>query len=110
MHEGSNTPAERILLAWTDLERALRRALPACSVAPPTQPRELLTALRVNHRVGPQEEAEIIALREMRNWIAHAPEEPSPEEVAQYETRVATVMGRVVAISPEVFGTPSGPC
>lgn len=89
----SHTPATRILNAWVELETALRRALPVCSVAPPTQPTELLSALRINHRIGPEEEARITGLRETRNRVAHAPEEPPEDEAVRYETEVAILKG-----------------
>ena len=84
-----DSPATRILAAWAELENTLREALPVCSVAPPTQPTELLSALRINHRIGPEEETRILALRETRNRIAHDPEEPSEGEVAAFEAEVA---------------------
>jgi hypothetical protein len=88
--------ATRILEAWIRLENALRSALPACSVQPPTQPAELLAALRINHRIGPEEEARVLALREVRNLVAHDPEEPSAEEAHRFEEEtmalVATIM------------------
>jgi uncharacterized protein YutE (UPF0331/DUF86 family) len=93
------TAAQRILQAWIDLEAALRRALPLCAVAPPTQPAELLAALRVAGRIGPEEEEEVMALREHRNRVAHQPGEPSADEVLRYEIRVAAVKRRITAIS-----------
>ena len=88
--------ASRILEAWIRLENVLRSALPVCSVQPPTQPAELLSALRINHRIGPEEEARILALREVRNLVAHNPEEPSSEEAHRFEEEtkalVATIM------------------
>ena len=85
----SENTATRILQAWVDLETALRDALPVCSVAPPTQPSELLSALRINHAIGPEAEERISALRETRNQVAHFPEEPSEEEATRFETAVA---------------------
>jgi len=108
MDDPSITPAQRILLAWTALERALRRALPVCSVAPPNQPGELLAALRINHRLGPEEELEITALRELRTRVAHAAEEPSLAEVTAYEARVAKMMRWVADASPGSSGYPTG--
>jgi len=97
------TPATRILSAWVELETALRKALPVCSVAPPTQPTELLSALRINHRIGPEEETRIQILREVRNRVAHAPEEPPEEEVFRYEAEVAALKG-------VLEGGPPGAC
>jgi hypothetical protein len=88
----SRSPATRILDAWVELEKALRSALPFCSVAPPTQPSELLAALRINHRIGAQEEARILALRETRNRIAHDPGEPDVEEAATFEDEARRLM------------------
>jgi len=85
----SDTPATRVLNAWVKLEGALRNALPVCSVSPPTQPTELLYALRINQRIGPEQEAWINILREVRNRVAHAPDEPPEEEVVRYEAEVA---------------------
>ena len=99
----SHTPATRIMNAWVELETALREALPVCSVAPPTQPTELLSALRINHRIGPEEEERILALRESRNRIAHTPEEPPEEEAARYEAEVA-------ALRSHLGGSPPGIC
>jgi hypothetical protein len=82
------SPATRVLEAWVRLESGLRAALPVCSVQPPTQPTELLSALRINHRIGPEEEATILALREARNRIAHSPEDPSPLEADRFEQEV----------------------
>jgi hypothetical protein len=80
--------SSRILSAWVELESALRNALPVCSVAPPNQPSELLSALRINHTIGPEEEARILHLREIRNRIAHDPNEPSDPEVDWFEAEV----------------------
>jgi hypothetical protein len=88
----SKSPATRILDAWVELEGALRAALPICSVAPPTQPSELLAALRINHRIGPQEEARIQTLRETRNRIAHDPGEPEVGEALAFEEEVLSLM------------------
>jgi hypothetical protein len=85
---GGESAATRILEAWIRLEEALRAALPVCSVQPPTQPAELLAALRINHRIGPLEEARILALRETRNQAAHSPEEPSPEAADRFAAEV----------------------
>lgn len=86
-------PAARILEAWVDLEKGLRAALPFCSVQPPTQPAELLAALRINHRIGPEEDSRIMALREIRNRVAHDPEEPSEEETQRFEAEAQELMG-----------------
>lgn len=80
--------ATRILEAWIRLESALRAALPLCSVQPPNQPAELLSALRINHQIGPEEEAQILSLREVRNRVAHDPGEPSAEEADRFERAV----------------------
>ncbi len=92
MHD---SPADRILAAWVELESALRRALPACAVAPPTQPSELLSALRMNRVLGPHEEERIMALRQARNRVAHQAEEPSREEADAYLQEVAALMAAV---------------
>lgn len=84
----SANAADRIMEAWVELEGALRNALPVCSVAPPNQPGELLAALRINHRIGEAEEAQILELREIRNRVAHRASDPSEEEAARYESRV----------------------
>ena len=84
----SDDPAYRILKAWSELESAMRAALPVCSVAPPNQPGELLAALRINHQIGSEEEARIQALREIRTRVAHDPDEPPEEEAARYEAEV----------------------
>ena len=88
----TDSPATRILQAWAELEGGLRAALPFCSVAPPTQPSELLSALRINHRIGPEEEARILALRETRNHAAHAAEDPPDEEADRFEDEVRELM------------------
>lgn len=80
----SPSRAHKILHAWTELETALRAALPVCSVQPPKQPLELLSALRINGQVGPVAEARILALREIRNHVAHTPDEPSEKEVDRF--------------------------
>ncbi len=92
--------AQRIMEAWSELEGALRSALPFCSVAPPTQPSELLSALRINHRIGPEEEARIQALREIRNRVAHNPSDPAEGEAAAFEAEVGALMGLLAAGSP----------
>jgi hypothetical protein len=83
-----------------DLEGALRAALPVCSVAPPTQPTELLSALRINHRIGEEEEDRIRALREIRNRVAHEPEEPPEGEASRYENEVAALKSALAAPRP----------
>lgn len=98
-----DSPATRILAAWADLEDALRRALPVCSVAPPTQPTELLSALRINHRIGAGEEARILALREIRNRVAHDPAEPPEAEAGAFEAEVAE-------LKTGLSGAPPGIC
>ena len=97
MTESSN--ADRILHAWVQLERALRDALPVCSVQPPTQPSELLSALRINHRIGADEEARILALREARNRVAHAPGDPPRDEAARFEEE-ATALRALLSEDP----------
>ncbi len=84
----TESTATRILEAWIELEEALRNSLPVCSVQPPTQPSELLSALRINHQIGPDEEARILALREIRNRVAHTLDEPPHEETARFEAEV----------------------
>jgi len=91
----SPSTAERILNAWIELEDTLRNALPLCSVAPPTQPVELLSALRINHRIDQAEEEEILSLREARNRVAYQPDEPSEEEARRYEKAVAGLRARL---------------
>jgi hypothetical protein len=98
----SNTPATRILEAWSALETALRNALPVCSVAPPTQPSELLSALRINHRIGPEEEARILALREIRNRVSVDPEEPPEEEANAFEEEVSLLKNKLAGHDPAV--------
>jgi hypothetical protein len=88
----ADSPANRILEAWVRLETALRDALPVCSVQPPTQPTELLSALRINHSIGPVEEARVLALRERRNLVAHSPEEPASQEADHFEEEVAALI------------------
>jgi hypothetical protein len=84
----TESTANRILEAWIQLEKALREALPVCSVQPPTQPSELLSALRINHQIGHDEEARILSLREIRNRVAHLPDEPPCEEAGRFEEEV----------------------
>ena len=96
----SDSPADRILEAWVQLEAALREALPFCSVAPPTQPSELLAALRINHRIGPEEEARIMALRELRNRVAHDPVEPSVEEADRFLEEAGALMASLSPAPP----------
>jgi hypothetical protein len=74
--------------SWIELEQALRRALPVCSVAPPNQPAELLAALRINRRIGQEDEERILALRDARNRVAYQPHEPPDEEARRYEEEV----------------------
>ena len=101
--EAFHSPANRILDAWAELEKGLRAALPFCSVQPPTQPAELLSALRINHQIGPEEESRIMALREVRNRVAHDPEDPLEEEVQRFEKEVREII--------EVMkGPPVEPC
>jgi hypothetical protein len=98
-----DSPATRILEAWVELEKALRAALPFCSVQPPTQPAELLSALRINHQIGPEEQSRIMALRKVRNRVAHDPEDPGEEEVQRFEKEVREVI--------EILqGPPAEPC
>lgn len=93
-----STP-ERILNAWIELENALRGALPVCSVAPPTQPAELLAALRINHRIDREDEEEILSLRNTRNRVAYQPDEPTEEEADRYEAAVSRLSARLEADS-----------
>ena len=99
----TDSAAERIMEAWVELEGALRNALPVCSVAPPNQPGELLAALRINHRIGQEEEERILELREIRNRVAYLPGEPSREEADRYEARVAELKAHL-----EGHSTPPG--
>ena len=98
-----DSPATRILEAWVELEKALRDALPFCSVQPPTQPAELLSALRINHQIGPEEESRIMALREVRNRVAHDPKDPREEEAQAFEREVREVI-------EFLGGPPEEPC
>ena len=96
-------PAYRIMNAWTELETAMREALPVCSVSPPNQPSELLAALRINHRIGLEEEERIQLLRETRNRVAYDPAEPPEEEAVRFEAEVALLKG-------QLDGSPPGIC
>ena len=102
----SARPADRIMEGWVELEGALRNALPVCSVAPPTQPSELLAALRINHSIGEAEEAQILELREIRNRVAYRASEPTEEEAARYESRVQKLVERLAGGS----GSDPGAC
>ncbi|MBT8397337.1 MAG: hypothetical protein HKO65_08600 [Gemmatimonadetes bacterium] len=95
MTDPDTSPAARIFEAWARLEAALRNALPVCSVQPPTQPTELLSALRINHLIGPEEERAVLGLREIRTLAAHADEEPTAEKADRYEKDVAAVMAKL---------------
>ena len=97
----SGSPADRIMEAWVELESALRGALPVCSVAPPTQPSELLAALRINHRIGREEEEEILRLRETRNRVAYSQEEPSEEEAEGFQARVRELKAILAGGTPQ---------
>lgn len=97
MTESSN--ADRILHAWIQLESALRDALPVCSVQPPTQPSELLSALRINHRIGAEEEARVLILREERNRVAHAPGDPPRDQADRFEAE-ATALRALLSEDP----------
>jgi hypothetical protein len=92
---GGADPTERILRAWIELEEALRDALPTCSVQPPTQPGELLSALRINREIGPDEEARIQGLREARNRAAHGIRDVTPAEADRFEEEVAALAARL---------------
>ena len=85
-------PSTRILEAWIALEEGLRAALPFCSVQPPTQPAELIAALRINHQIGPEEDSRIMALREIRNRVAHDPEDPPEEDALRFEDEVRDLL------------------
>lgn len=98
----ANANATRIMEAWIELERALRTALPVCSVQPPTQPSELLSALRINHRIDQDQEERILALREIRNRAAYAPEGPSPEEADAFEREVRDLRSFLESSQPDV--------
>ena len=84
----TESTATRIIEAWIALETALKEALPVCSVQPPTQPSELLSALLINHKIGPDEEARVLALREIRNRVAHTPDEPPHDQATRFEAEV----------------------
>ena len=99
----NQSTATRILEAWIQLENALRESLPVCSVQPPTQPSELLSALRINHQIGHDEEARVLALRKIRNRVAHAPSEPSQNEADHFEEEVE-------ALKAHLAGGPSEAC
>lgn len=99
----TESPAMRVLHTWIELEDALRKALPVCSVAPPTQPSELLSALRINRRIGPEEEEQIRALRETRNRVAAGVHEPTEEEAD-------TFAGQTEAILIHLQASPSDSC
>jgi hypothetical protein len=88
----SDTAAGRIMEAWKDLEQGLRAALPVCSVAPPTQPSELLSALRINHSIGEEEERRIRNLREIRNRVAHGGREAEEGEADAFESEVRDLL------------------
>jgi hypothetical protein len=81
--------------SWVVLETSLREALPVCSVAPPTQPSELLAALRINGKIGPEEEARIRALRQKRNRVAHTLEEPPPSDADAFEAAVEEIQAKL---------------
>lgn len=89
----SESNAARILEAWVRLEVGLKAALPVCSVQPPTQPLELLSALRINGQIGAEEEELVLALRETRNRVAHDPDEPEVAEAEAFEAAVAELLG-----------------
>ena len=101
----NESTATRIMKSWVELEEALRGALPVCSVQPPTQPSELLSALRINHQIGPGEEERILALREIRNRVAHDPEEPSAAEADAYAAEAAALKARISAPTSTREGT-----
>lgn len=92
----NTTPATRILDAWIRLEAGLRKALPVCSVQPPTQPLELLSALRINGQIGAEEEEAVLALRETRNRAAHSPDEPPAAEADAFEREVARLLSALL--------------
>ena len=96
----ASDPAARIFQAWIHLEEALRGALPVCSVQPPTQPAELLAALRIQGRLGPEEEASILDLRAIRNRIAHQEQDPPPQEADDFEAAVRTLLDHLQTTEP----------
>lgn len=102
-----DAPSSRILAAWVRLETALRKALPACSVAPPNQPSELLAALRINRTIGMEQEGLIANLREIRNRVAHDPEEPAQDEATRFEAAVEGLLNALE--SPPATG-PASDC
>ena len=95
----SKSAADRIMEAWVELEEALRKALPVCSVAPPNQPGELLAALRINHRIHQEQEDQILELRDIRNRVAYEPGEPPEEEAARYEARAEALKAHLAGAS-----------
>ena len=97
----SPDPAERIMEAWVRLEDGLRAALPACSVQPPRQPSELLSALRINHRIDSDQESRIQALRAIRNRVAHATGEPPYQEADRFVEEVADLLAGLEAGNAE---------
>lgn len=99
--EMDDSPEGRILAAWNELEAALRATLPVCVVAPPTQPFELLSALRINRVIGPEEEERIMALRQARNRVAHQTADLSPAEVASYRAEVEDLVAHLRTRSQE---------
>lgn len=104
----SDLAAQEILEAWRELEEALRTRLPSCAPAPPSQPGELVTALRLLGGLGPQEEVEIEELRRERNRVAHTPQAPSRDQVRRYRQRIAVLMERLGAFPPRPPEVPNG--
>jgi len=95
-------PAHRIMIAWSELETAMREALPVCSISPPNQPGVLLAALRINHRIGQEEEERIMGLRETRNRVAYDPGEPPEDEADRFEAEVALLKGQLDRSPPGI--------
>ena len=93
----------RIITAWAELEASLRSALPVCALVPPTQPAELLSALRINGVLGPGEEERIMALRQWRNRVAHGMEGASLEASTDY-------LAEVDSLKAVLRSASSGPC
>jgi uncharacterized protein YutE (UPF0331/DUF86 family) len=100
----SDSNAARILEAWVQLEEGLRKALPVCAVQPPTQPLELLSALRINGQVGAEEEETVLALREIRNRVAHDPNEPDDDEADAFQEAVTELLA---SLQPGGGSTPA---
>jgi len=85
-------PSARMVAAWVRLENHLRKALPACVVSPPTQPSELLSALRISHAIDAEGEERIRTLRDLRNRAAHGIDHLTEEDAEAFEAEVASLL------------------